>query len=147
MSPSCLVCIVYRSPGCLLPVSWISADPLACPRVARRVKTLLSCPLPVSLPLLAPKPSSLRRVMAPPVDSAASFSGFESLSPSAAHSKALWNHFGSDLGTILGPFWELKSIIKPSLIAFEVVYTRSPFLNDIINDLDDFCFRGGFETR
>ena len=115
-------------------------------------------PPPCFPPPLTPKPSSLRRVVAPawlrhgsgtagPTDFAVYFLSFESLSSFKPLSEALWNQFGSDLGPILGPFWELKSAIKASLIAFEVVYTRSPFLNDIISVLNGFCFRGGLEIQ
>ena len=85
--------------------------------------------------------------MAGPMDLAVYFLSFESLSSFKARSKALWNQFGSDLGPILGPFWELKSAIKASLIAFEVVYMRIPFFNDIISVLNGFCFRGGLEIQ
>ena len=47
----------------------------------------------------------------------------------------------------MGPFWKPRSIIKASSIAFDVVYTQSRILNDVISVLNGFCFRGGFEIE
>ena len=102
-------------------------------------------PPPCFPPPGAPKPSCLCSSAAWPMNLAASFSSFESLSSSRLPSKALWNHDGSDLGPILEAFWVLKSMIQASSIAFEIVYTQSQFLNDVISVLNGFCFREGFE--
>ena len=69
------------------------------------------------------------------------------LSSLKAFPQAPSNQFGSDLERILWPFWEPKSIIEASWMAFEVVYMWSWILNDVIGVLSVFWVRGRFELK
>ena len=95
-----------------------SAAPLACPRVARRVVILVSCPLPVSLPHWPQNPpvwgeswlghgraNGLRRLLFELRIAIFIQSSFQSpLEP-------VWKRFGTNFGTILGAKVGHQSII------------------------------------